>query len=322
MPDAAAPRADIVVGMAGQPDAAAIAAVARAVRGVGGEGGAGPVLSIVVAQGPAAGAAVDPAKARAAVDCEVVTVTVAAPVQGDLPYHGLLGRVGAIRAVLAAAREREAPVAAFIGTGLDTFPAAWIPRLVAPAGTDGIDYVSPYYLRAPHEGAITRSIVYPVFRAMYGQRIRQPAAGEFGASARLQAHLLAQGFWDADRADTGIDLWLATAAVTGGFRVGEAAFGVRPTGPRIVTPDLSVTLAQVVGALFADMEARADVWQRVRGSTPVPVSGTAEPATFAAPELDLTRLIESFQLGHAALRDVWAWVVPPKTMLLLKRARR
>ncbi|HUK63106.1 MAG TPA: hypothetical protein VLV15_07230, partial [Dongiaceae bacterium] len=207
----------------------------------------------------------------------------------------------------------------FLGSGLDAFPAAWIPQLLAPTQDDTADFVSPHYVRAPHEGAITRSIVYPMFRAMYGWRVRQPASGEFAASARLQTHLLDQGFWDAEHAESGIDLWIASASATGGFRLAEAEFGPRPPGLRTVVPDLSDTIAQVVGALFADLEVHDAMWQRVRGSTAVPATGTPPATPLADPDLDPARLIDAFRLGYDGLRDVWAWIVPPRTMLYFKR---
>src|SRR5687767_5017652 len=126
-----------------------------------------------------------------------------------------------------------------------------------------------------NEGALTKGIVYPMFRAVYGVRLREPAASEFGCSARLAEHALDQDFWDAELAPIGIDFWLAAAAAAGDFRIGEAIFGER--GIRTTAADLSTTLAQVVGALFADVERRVDVWQRVRSSAAIPVFGTPPP---------------------------------------------
>ena len=130
----------------------------------------------------------------------------------------------------------------------------WIERLVAPVLTDGFDYVSPYYVRHVNEGAITKGIVYPMFRALYGVRLRQPAAGEFGCSGRLVTHYLEQDFWDVEQAPVGIDLWLAAAAACGEFRIVRGGARRSRAASRGAPADLSTTLAQVVGALFADVE--------------------------------------------------------------------
>ena len=150
-------------------------------------------------------------------------------------------------------------------------------------------------------------------------RLRQPAAAEFGCSQRLLTHYLEQGFWDLDDATAGIDLWLTTAALAGDFRACEADLGALGRASAATRLDLGTTLAQVVGALFADLERRADVWQRVRGSTAVPVVAgpTREQPAFAP--LGAEEFLESFLLGYRELRDIWTWVLPPRTIVELRK---
>jgi hypothetical protein len=115
-------------------------------------------------------------------------------------------------------------------------------------------------------------------------------------------------------------MWLAAAAVTGKYRVGEALLGVRSAAVRSVAPDLSTALGQLVGALLIDLKSRANFWHRVRGSVAVPVVGSADGVvTPPPPDIDAEKLRESFRLGYAALRDVWAAIVPPRTIIELKR---
>jgi hypothetical protein len=195
--------------------------------------------------------------------------------------------------------------------------AEWMAQLVAPVVTDGFDYVSPVHVRHANEGALTKGIVYPTFRAVYGVRLREPAASEFGCSARLAEYALEQDFWDAELAPVGIDLWLAAAAAAGDFRIGEVMLGER--GMRPTAADLSTTLAQVVGALFTDVERRVDVWQRVRSSAPIPVFGTAPPLESGAPPLNVGALVDTFRLGYRELREIWTWVLPPRTIVELRK---
>jgi glucosylglycerate synthase len=157
-----------------------------------------------------------------------------------------------------------------------------------------------------------------MFRALYGVRLRQPAASEFGCSGRLVAHYLEQDFWDVEQAPAGIDLWLAVAAVCGEFRACESTLGSRVATSRPTTADLSTTLAEIVGALFADLEHRVDVWQRVRGSVAVPVFGTVPVIGPDAP-VDVEGLLESFRLGYRELREIWTWVLPPRTIVELRK---
>jgi hypothetical protein len=238
---------------------------------------------------------------------------------GELPYHSQAGRAAALRAILQTAERLNARACAVIDAGLHTVQPEWIERLVAPVLTGTFDYVSPYYARHVNEGAISKSIVYPMFRALYGVRLRQPAASEFGCSGRLVAHYLEQDFWDVEQAPVGIDLWLAVAAVTGEFRTCEAALGVHGTDTRGTPTDLSTTLTQVVGALFTDLERRVDVWQRVRGSVAIPVVGDPPALAPEAPPLNIDALMESFRLGYRELREIWTWVLPPRTIVELRK---
>jgi hypothetical protein len=235
-----------------------------------------------------------------------------------MPYHGHPVRAAALQAVLQRADRLSARACAVVDASLEATQPEWIERLIAPVLTDGFDYVSPYYPRHVNEGAITKGIVYPTFRAAYGARLRQPAAGEFGCSGRLVAHYLEQDFWELEHATVGIDLWLAVAAVCGGFRICEATLGSRGAA-RGGSADLSTTLSQVVGALFADLEHRADVWQRVRGSVAIPVTGHAPVAGPEEPPMNLDALMESFRLGYRELREIWTWVLPPRTIVELRK---
>jgi glucosylglycerate synthase len=236
----------------------------------------------------------------------------------EIPYHGYPGRGRTLRAIFEEAQRLGANGCAVIGAGIQTAEPIWIERLIKPVLAGECDYVSPYYLRRVGDGAITKGIVYPMFRALYGARLRQPAAGEFGCSARLLTYFLAQDFWDAEHVDVGIDLWLAAAAVTGGFRACEAQLG--PRTALVDTPvDLSTTLAQIVGALCADLEHRVSVWQRSRGSAAIPMSDPVPPAHVEAVVVDVQELIESFRFGYRELREIWTWVLPPKTIVELRR---
>ncbi len=84
-------------------------------------------------------------------------------------------------------------------------------------------------------------------------------------------------------------------------------------------PDLSTILSQLLGCLFGNMTDNAAIWQKTRGSEPVPVFGppfesAAEPAA-----VNLKRMIEAYRLGHRDLQSIWSMVLPPATLLELKK---
>jgi hypothetical protein len=84
-----------------------------------------------------------------------------------------------------------------------------------------------------------------------------------------------------------------------------------------VDPDVNTILANVTGSLFADVEARAAYWQRARrpvaARPPVPQTHPSD-----AP-MDIGPMIESFRLAWSNLQDIWSLVLPPNSLLGLKR---
>jgi hypothetical protein len=239
----------------------------------------------------------------------------------DLPYHGLPSRARALRALFTSARELGASCCVILDGGLQSVTPHWVGALAGPVMDQGFDFASPFYQRHPYEGALTKSLVYPLFRALYGVRLRQPATGEVGVSARLLDAYLEDDLWDRDGAQFGVDIWLASAAAAGGFKICEVPLGLRVHAPRNEPGvGLETTIVQVVGALFADLEVREEFWQRVRGSTTVPViDGETSHGPLAPAEVNTDRLIESFRLGFRELRDIWSWILPPRTMVELRK---
>jgi hypothetical protein len=239
----------------------------------------------------------------------------------EVPYHGIPGKARALHAILTSARDLDACACVLFDGGVSSVTPDWVDWLARPVLDHAFDFVAPYYHRHPFEGALTKGVVYPLFRALYGVRLRQPAAAEFACSGRLADGLLSEDFWERDGAQVGVDLWLTAAAASGDFRFGEAALGVRTHHTREGQAlDLGTTITQVVGSLFADLERGAARWQRTRSSVPVQRVGTASAAAPAeTSHVDAERLIESYRLGYRELRDIWTWVLPPRTIVDLRK---
>ena len=67
----------------------------------------------------------------------------------------------------------------------------------------GYEFVAPLYARHRYDGTITNTIVYPLTRALYGKRIRQPIGGDFGFSGDLAARFLEFEDWEGPSRSTG-----------------------------------------------------------------------------------------------------------------------
>ena len=321
--DAAPPVVDLLVGLVSCNDASSIGPVAAALRAGVDQHFGGATSRFVLAD--CASTDDTPARARNSLKGagDVLEVD-AAPTTADLleaPYHGIPGKARALHGILSTAQRLGARACVVFDAGVDAVTSQWLESLAGPVLGYGFDLVSPFFQRHRYEGALTKGIVYPMFRALYGVRLRQPAAGEFACSARLVDRFIEQSPWDRDGAQTGIDLWLASAAVSGDFRIGEVTLGGRRRKARGDDPlDLGTTVTQVVGSLFADLDVRVEKWQRVRSSVPVQLLGEPQPgAMFDSGAVDPETLIESFRLGYRELRDVWTWVLPPRTILDLRR---
>jgi hypothetical protein len=312
----------LVAGLLTYQNADTIETVAAAVReGLAAHFAHAPTRIVLVDAGSTDGTLVRARQALGdAVDCvEVVPVRSTADLL-HVPYHGIPGKARALHALLTTAGDLTARACVVFDGGVRTVTPDWVALLARPVVEGGFDFVSPFYRRHPFEGALTKGVVYPVVRALYGARLRQPASAEFACSGRVARYFLHEDLWERSGSQFGIDIWLATAAAAGDFRLAEAPLGVRVRGARGEEAlDLGATIAQVVGALFADLERRAALWQRPRGPVPVQHLG-ALPLTPAEPStVDLDRLIDAFRLGFRELRDIWSWVLPPRTIVDLKK---
>jgi glucosylglycerate synthase len=190
-------------------------------------------------------------------------------------------------------------------------------RLLAPVLEEGFDLVCPCYAAHRYEGVLTTGLVYPLTRALFGRRLRQPISDELAVSRRLADHLLGEG-WQSDP-HAGGGMWLVTGALSAEYQVCQAWLGVRP--PRLAEPgaDLSATLARVVGLLFHEMRLQAHAWQRVKGSRLVKTFGDAAPTGPGPAAPAVAPMLSAFKLGHQELQGVWGAVLPPQSLLALKR---
>ncbi len=191
-------------------------------------------------------------------------------------------------------------------------------ELMTPMLAHDLDVIVPLYTRKKFDGLITSGIAYPLTRALYGKRIRSPMSLDVGVSARFMERWLqpSGGSGGADAA-----LLMTTIAVREGFHVGEVYLRAPQVPPRD-SLDLSTVLSQVLDALFTDIENTAVIWQKTRGSQPIPTFGMPGEATDDSAVADLRRLIDAFQLGYRNLLEVWAKFLPPETLVELKRVTR
>jgi len=238
----------------------------------------------------------------------------------SFPYHGIPGKGSAFRLILEMARSLKAKACAVVDSDLRSITPEWIDLLVRPVLHAGFDFVAPYYHRHKYDGTITNSIVYPLTRALYGQRLRQPIGGDFGLSDRLVERYLSRNDWETDVARYGIDIWMTTIAVAEGFRICQSFLGAKLHDAKDPGADLSAMLHQVVGSVFALMQEYDKVWRARQGSEPVDLFGFRYDVGLDSIEVNVDRMLAAFLRGCRELADIWSLALAPETLAGIQSA--
>ncbi len=224
-------------------------------------------------------------------------------------YLGPPGKGSAFRAIFEVAATLNARACAVVDSDLRSITPEWVELLIKPQLEYQADFVAPLYQRHKFDGTITNSIVYPLTRALYGRRVRQPIGGDFGFSGRMAAHFLAQDVWDSDIARYGIDVWMTTEALTNGFTVAQSFLGAKIHDAKDPGADLNSMFVQVVGSAFALMEKYATVWQEVGATLPVPTYGFRYEVGLEPVVVNVERMRTVFREGVRGLGEIWLEVI-------------
>jgi len=182
----------------------------------------------------------------------------------------VMGKGAALRTLFEMAADLEVQALVVVDSDLRSIVPEWIELLAGPILKGGYDFVSPLYARHKYDGTITNTLTYPVTRALYGRRIRQPIGGDFGVGADLVRHYLAQESWTPEVSRFGIDIWMTTTALTGGFAVCQSRLGAKIHDPKDPGTDLGPMFRQVVGTMMALARDNAAHWLEITGSHAVP----------------------------------------------------
>ena len=233
------------------------------------------------------------------------------------PYQGIPGKGSAFRTIFEIAKELKVKACAVVDSDLRSITPEWIELLIRPVLDAGYDYVAPYYHRHKYDGTITNTIVYPITRALYGKRIRQPIGGDFGFSGKLAAFYLTKDVWDTDVARYGIDIWMTTTAVANGFKICQAFLGAKIHDPKDPGADLSAMLHQVVNSIVNLMEEYEDVWKGINGSEAVPTFGFVYTVGLEPIKVNLDGMLDKFRLGVRELGRMYESILPGELMWFL-----
>ena len=220
---------------------------------------------------------------------------------------GIKGKGNNFRNLFQKSVELGASAIVVVDADLKSITPEWIKHLGGPLFSD-FSYVAPLYIRHKYDGTITNGIAYPMTRALYGRRVRQPIGGDFGFSGKLAECYLKSEFWDEAVANFGIDIWMTTTAINEKAMICQSFLG-RPKIHRTKDPGSSLgpMFRQVVGTIFAMMESSDDFWTRIKYSRPTAIYGFGLGETEMPPKVDVNKdnLLQQFNNGFQTYNDTW-----------------
>ena len=181
----------------------------------------------------------------------------------------------------------------------------------------GVDLVVPRYRLGPQEGLVNSALFYPLTRALFGVDVRFPLPLDAALSSRMLHRLATVGSRAAAGPDDGL-LWPVAEASISGFSVRQVE-GVERSIPRPQESDLNVLFPAVTSSLFADIEGKATYWQRARTLPAGRTFSTSAQNHGTADLEEIRSLVDNFRLAFSNLREIWALVLPPQTLLALKK---
>jgi hypothetical protein len=230
-----------------------------------------------------------------------------------VPFHGVPGRGPALRVTFDVAQRLGARALVLLEADAISVTPEWVERLAAPVLDGKADFVAPAYARHRWEGTITRLLLSPLVRALYGRRLQQPFGGQQALSARLMEHLLIHPKWSWTGGDVH-DLWITGTAIADGFSVWETWLGRHLVRSRTRAADLPAMIAQTLGATFTVMERHGDLWLEVRGSEPIAALGEPAPLGVEPMALDVDGMVDAFRQGARDLTPIWEAILAPDTL--------
>jgi glucosylglycerate synthase len=224
----------------------------------------------------------------------------------------------ALRTILAATDLLQAKACVLISPDSTTIEPDWLQRLARPVYYDNFDLVCPVYNRQRVEGALIRNLLYPMTRAIYGYRIREPYGSEFAISGRLATDFATNGLNTQDWARMGPEISLSIMAMAGRYRVCQSFLGTK-VQPALGAADLVDVMRRTVGVLFSSLDSNFSAWSGVAGSEAVPMIGNPISAAQEAIQVNRERLREMFINGVGELQPVFRSILSASTLSDLQR---
>jgi hypothetical protein len=237
-------------------------------------------------------------------------------------YDGHLGHGSAVAAILDAALALDARAIIILDSQTQTITPHWIAGLAHLVLENKADLVMARYRWHWADSTINDLLLYPLFRALWGQSLRHPAAPDFALGPTLAAALLDKDVWETEVAAWGLPPWLSTYALLNGYRVAQSALGekrglnpphqldrreVRRREAQFIGQfqhlmSVMLRLVQLYRPAWANTETFDSLSTLTQFATPAP-NGIMIPNPNL--EQELTPLLDKLALGWMEHRTLW-----------------
>ena len=244
-------------------------------------------------------------------------------------YEGVLGQGSATAALLDAALALDAKAIVILDSHTQSMTANWIAGLAHLILENKADLIVPRYQWSLPGGGLSDLIVYPLFRALWGQSVRHPAAPDFALSSGLAAAILDEDVWETEVAQWGLSPWLTTYAILGHWRVAQSALGKKQThllhrrASSASARNGSMFKAQfqnVVSVLLNQLYPYQDQWSEVADFQSLITLTEFAPAVISEPPVgdDWAALLDELALGWIEYRALWKRILMPDNLAQLE----
>ena len=227
----------------------------------------------------------------------------------------------ALQSILAAGELLRAKACVVVSPESTQVQTDWLAKLLRPVYAGEFDFVLPTYSRHRFDGILLTNLLYPMTRALYGLRIREPYAFDFAFSGSLGSQFLAQNAWQDETARAGSETYFTLNAIAGHARICQSFLGTREHVERR-SSDLIPALRQTAGALFSSLGPQAALWRANSGSQPIPTIGPDREFTLEPLRVNRKRLREMFSTGVVELESVFQTILSASTLEELRRIDR
>jgi glucosylglycerate synthase len=224
----------------------------------------------------------------------------------------------ALHNIVAAADLLRAKACAVVSPATTNVTPSWVANLLRPIYREGLDFIAPLYVRSRFQGLLARDLLYPMSRAVFGQRIRELYSDEWGFSGRLASQCLEEDVWHEDAVRARPEAWMAITAASSGLKCGQYFLGPKIAAPAGAGPDIVDAIRQTVGSFFWCMETHQPQWLARSGSQPVATFGPDHELSLDGIPPSTEKIFELFRSGVSELEPILASILRKDTHAQIK----